>query len=63
MSAKVTWHPDAIARDEWLESEEGKRAVDPTTLGAESRMRQYLENRLVLAFIAGIEHGRKLPKP
>lgn len=39
--------PIAIARDKWLLSEEGKRALDGSATG------QYLENRLVLAFLAG----------
>jgi hypothetical protein len=37
----------AKARDEWLNSEEGKRCCAHTTTG------QYLQNRLELAFLAG----------
>jgi len=37
----------AKARDEWLNSEEGKRCCEGTTEG------QYLQNRLVLAFLEG----------
>lgn len=54
-------HPDAIARDKWLE--ENPHCVDPTTLGASARSREYLENRLVLAWQAGVEYGRKNPEP
>jgi hypothetical protein len=43
----------AKARDEWLDSDEGKRAADPTTLNAPPSSRQYLENRLRNAFLAG----------
>lgn len=39
--------PLAVARDEWLASEEGRTCCDGTAHG------QYLENRLVMAFIAG----------
>jgi hypothetical protein len=37
----------AIVRDEWLESEEGKRSCEGTAEG------QYLRNRIELAFLAG----------
>ena len=45
--------PLAKARDEWLESADGKACCDPLTLKAPSDARQYLENRLVGAWIAG----------
>ncbi len=44
----------AKARDEWLASDEGKRCCDGCTDG------QYLENRLKLAFIAGVKAAEKL---
>jgi len=43
----------AIKRDEWFESDEGKRCCDPTELGLPSR--KYLRNRLERAFLAGAE--------
>jgi hypothetical protein len=42
---------------EWVDSEEGMRAADPQTLGANVGMRVYLENRLQRAFYAGINVG------
>lgn len=45
--------PLAKARDEWLASADGVTCGDPTTLGASPLTRQYLENRLVKAFLAG----------
>ena len=44
--------PLAKARDEWLESDEGKRCRDAIILSS-PHVTQYLENRLVLAFLAG----------
>ena len=41
----------AKARDEWLNSEEGKKCREGTTSG------QYLQNRLVLAFLAGANYS------
>ena len=43
----------AKARDHWLESADGKKCCDPLTLKAPADARQYLENRLVGAWIAG----------
>lgn len=37
----------AKARDEWLESDEGKKCLEGTTYG------DYLRNRIYTAFIAG----------
>ena len=45
--------PLAKARDEWLNSEEGKRCCEGTTEG------QWLQNRLVLAFLAGDKFSNK----
>lgn len=39
----------------WLDSAEGKKCADPNTIGNSARWRQYLENRLQMAFYAGIE--------
>jgi hypothetical protein len=50
---KIEKHPAAIARDEWLNSEEGTRCTNPTTLLAPAEHRQYLENRITAAFAAG----------
>jgi len=52
--------PLAKARDEWLESVEGKQCLTGSPRGI------YLENRLVLAFLAGartqdiIDNGPRL---
>ena len=50
---KIRKHPAATARDQWLESAEGKSCTQPTTLNAPEMMRHYLENRLQKAFAAG----------
>lgn len=49
-------NPLAKSRDEWLESEEGKRCSDGQTEG------QYLRNRLEMAFIAGWAARNKQPE-
>lgn len=50
--AEYKRHPLAIAWDYWLASDEGKDAAQPNLQrGEESR--QYLENRLYRAFLAG----------
>lgn len=46
-------HPASVAWDAWRESEQGVGATDVTTLKAPSDQRQYLENRLYHAFMAG----------
>ncbi len=57
----------AKARDHWLESADGKRASNPVTLSPLETCRQFLENRLRAAFIAGADwmerqkHERKRP--
>jgi hypothetical protein len=53
----IRMHPDATARDRFLDSEEGRKLREGAASGV------YLENRLVCAFMAGIDHGRKLPDP
>lgn len=59
--------PLAKARDEWLASAEGEKCSNPLTLKTTADQRQYLENRLVSAFLAGADwmerhkHGRKRP--
>lgn len=47
---KFRRHPLAVGWDYWLASEEGKKCSDPATQGGR---RQYLENRLRSAFMAG----------
>ena len=47
----------AAAWKEWIDSEEGRKAADPTTIGAPLTFRQYLENRLKRAFQAGVRFG------
>ncbi len=44
--------PLAKARDEWLASDEGQTCSDPNILKNPSQ-RQFLENRLASAFVAG----------
>ncbi len=52
----------AIARDEWLDSQEGMKAGDPTTLprAATASGAYYLRNRLSLAFVAGMQAALRL---
>lgn len=50
---KLQRHPAAVALDAWLDSEEGQACTQPTTLNAPEMQRQYLKNRLSLAFDAG----------
>lgn len=45
--------PLAIARDNFLASYTGRTICDPCTLGADSSKRQYLQNRIEVAFLAG----------
>ena len=47
----------AAAWKEWLDSEEGQKASDPTTIGAPLTFRRYLESRLERAFQAGVRFG------
>ena len=42
----------AKARDEWMESRDGKQAIEPSIL-REERLVKYLRNRIGGAFIAG----------
>lgn len=49
----IVRHPLAIAWDEWLASDEGKKASDPSTLTRTLSARSYLENRLQRSFNAG----------
>jgi hypothetical protein len=48
--------PIALARDQWLESDEGKRCSEGTTSG------KGLENRLMCAFVAGWNAREKQEK-
>lgn len=54
----VKKHPDAVAWDEWIDSEEGKKCRDATTLGSSAYHNQYLQNRLWRAFMAGCRDDR-----
>jgi len=60
-SLKCRKHPLAKALDEWLESPEGKRCVNVSTLSKASAApftsneSPYLRNRLIAAFYAGAE--------
>ena len=46
--------------NEWSESQEGKVALDGSTLNLDPRMQQYLENRVNNAFRAGQKSGKKI---
>lgn len=50
--AKFKRHPQAIALDKWLETEEGKKVLSNSIL-RHSRDVYYLENRIKSAFAAG----------
>lgn len=43
----------AKARDKWLASVEGKRALEPSGLHVPKGLAQYLHNRIESAFVAG----------
>ncbi|MFA5377679.1 MAG: hypothetical protein WC455_18155 [Dehalococcoidia bacterium] len=45
---------ESVALNEYLESDRGKLACDPVTLQAPAAQRQFLENRIRLAFMAGM---------
>lgn len=51
-------NPTAKARDEWLESEEGKEVMEESILRSESQ-KQFLKNRLERAFLAGVKFGEQ----
>lgn len=44
---------------QWLAGAEGQKCANPNTIGQGERWRQYLENRLQMAFYAGIEAEEK----
>jgi len=48
--------PLAKDRDDWLESQEGAQCCRGITQG------EFLRNRLVLAFLAGVKWGQKHPE-
>jgi hypothetical protein len=48
------------ANHDFMTSEEMKTLADPTSLGASSIHRKFLENRLVRAFQIGIEKGESI---
>ena len=52
-------HPSAVSLDDYLSSDKGIRACDPTTLGAPQRMRVYLENRIKCAYLEGYHDGER----
>jgi hypothetical protein len=45
---------------DWIESEEGKRCANPTTLNLAYRQSEFLENRLWTAFTAGYQAGGQM---
>lgn len=53
--------PLAKARDKFLESEEGLSITEPSILSNPDQ-KQYLINRIQLAFLAGVEAQEKLEK-
>jgi hypothetical protein len=56
---RPTRHPEAVAFDEWLLSEEGQRCSDRHGLGGSVLLMEdtYLKNRLWYAFMAGVAAG------
>lgn len=52
-TTKIKRHALAIGWDYWLASDEGQKASAPDTLPNTLSARQYLENRLQRAFMAG----------
>jgi hypothetical protein len=50
MNGRERW----LEWDRWINSDEGRKAADPGTLGATLAMRTYLMNRLANAFFAGV---------
>lgn len=53
----------AKARDEWLESKEGKSCTDGSSIYLPTGQSQYLRNRIEMAFIAGAEAQRRIHEP
>ena len=51
--------PLAKARDAFLASEEGEKLTNPGILKSRD-LRQYLENRIELAYLAGVADAKKL---
>jgi hypothetical protein len=49
----------ALERDEWLTSEKGRKASDPTTLGLPESHRIYLQSRIELAMSFAFDAGRR----
>jgi hypothetical protein len=54
-------HPLATAWDKWLASEEGQKSADAGVLSCKAE-KQYLENRLHRAFMAGANAQEKIDK-
>jgi hypothetical protein len=54
--------PLAKARDRFIDSPRGRAVCDPTTLRAPADQRQYLQNRIEAAFLAGVEAAKSLPR-
>lgn len=55
---------EAEEQKKWFESEEGKRCADLSTLSSSvaSSKDEYLRNRLMLAFQAGVDAGRTIQR-
>lgn len=51
--------PLAKARDRFLASEEGQSLAEPSLL-KRPELRQYLQNRIEVAWLAGFEAGAKI---
>jgi hypothetical protein len=49
---KIKKHPDSVAWDKWIDSDEGKSCLDESILLGGSHLK-YLKNRLWKAFMAG----------
>lgn len=51
---------ESIALNAYLRSDQGNAVCDPTTIKAPASQRQFLENRIRLAFSAGMDVGKKI---
>lgn len=48
------------ATEAYLNSDEGKRSLDGSTIGVSAHNEQYLRNRILLAFAAGLSAGKAI---
>ena len=55
-------NPEQKAIDAWFDSTEGKRFSDAESLNCSEGQGQYLRNRLLRAFQAGMEAGEKIQR-